>query len=181
MNGELDFDASLSERLRLARARAEDFARMAGEIEVFLTPGMGGILDSLRRRGQELFIVSGGFTEIVRPAARLFGIPGENCFANEYVADEYGNVVGVRRENPLAHEGGKQRVLRMLREQNRLPGTVVMLGDGMSDYRVCADGLADLFIGCGFNAVRPNVKAAAESNANAIFVESAAALRPLLG
>jgi D-3-phosphoglycerate dehydrogenase len=176
MNGELAFDASLSERLRLARARTEDFARMAGEIVKFATPGMAEVLEFLERRGQELFIVSGGFTEIVRPVAELFGIPGGHCFANDFIADASGGVVGVRSENPLAHEGGKQRVLRALREDNdRLPGAVVMLGDGMSDYAVYADGMADFFIGCGFNVVRPAVKAAAP-----VFAETAAELRPLL-
>jgi phosphoserine phosphatase SerB len=175
MNGELDFDASLSERLRLAKARTEHFARMAEEITNFVTPGMPDVLDFLKGKGQELFIVSGGFTEIVRPVAELFGIPSDHCFANEYIAGEDGGVTGVRSENPLAHEGGKQRVLRALRDENRLPGAVVMLGDGMSDYGVYADGLAGFFVGCGFNVVRPNVKAAAP-----VFVETAAELRSLL-
>jgi phosphoserine phosphatase SerB len=175
MNGELDFGASLSGRLRLARARTEHFARMAAEIAGFVTPGMAGVVDFLKQKGQELFIVSGGFAEIVRPAADFLGIPRDRCFANEAVAGEDGSVTGVRAENPLAHEGGKQKILRALRDGNRLPGTVVMLGDGMSDYGVYAEGLADLFIGCGFNAVRPNVKAAAP-----VFVESAAALEALL-
>ena len=175
MNRELDFDASLSERLRLARARAEHFTRMAGEIADFVTPGMDDVLDFLKQRGQELFIVSGGFTEIVRPVAGLFGIPGGHCFANDYAAGKDGNVTGVLPENPLANEGGKQRVLRLLREENCLPGTVVMLGDGMSDYGVYSEGLAGFFIGCGFNVVRPRVKAAAP-----VFVETTAALRSLL-
>jgi D-3-phosphoglycerate dehydrogenase len=175
MNGEMDFDASLSERLRLAKVKAAHFARMAGEIADFVTPGMDGVMDFLRRKDQELFIVSGGFTEIVRPVAGLFGVPEGHCFANDYITGADGFVTGVRAENPLAHEGGKQRVLRALREENRLPGTVVMLGDGMSDYGVYADGLAGFFIGCGFSAVRPGVKAAAP-----VFMETAAELLSLL-
>ncbi|MDR1621501.1 MAG: HAD-IB family phosphatase [Synergistaceae bacterium] len=174
MNGELDFSASLASRLRLSRAKTEDFAQMAARIEGFLTPGMDDILDFLARRGQKPFIVSGGFTQIVRPVAKLFGIPDEDCFANEYIADGNGCVVGVK-EGPLAREGGKSEVLRALREQNRLPGTVVMLGDGMSDYQVYADGLADLFIGCGFHVARPNVRACSP-----VFVETTADLRQFL-
>jgi phosphoserine phosphatase SerB len=175
MNGELDFGASLSGRLRLAKVRTEHFTQMAGKIADFITPGMDDVLDFLRRKGQELFIVSGGFTEIVRPAAGLFGVPEDHCFANDCIAGEDGDVTGVRTENPLAHEGGKQEILRALKKENRLPGTVVMLGDGMSDYAVYADGLAGLFVGCGFNVVRPRVKAAAP-----VFVETTAALRSLL-
>jgi HAD superfamily phosphoserine phosphatase-like hydrolase len=175
MNGEMDFDTSISTRLRLARARAEDFARMAGAITDFVTPGMDGVLDFLKRKGQELFILSGGFTEIIRPAAERFGIPEDHCFTNDYIAGEDGGVTGVRAENPLAREGGKQKILRALKEENRLPGTVVMLGDGMSDYAVYADGLAGFFIGCGFNVVRPRVKAAAP-----VFAETTAALLSLL-
>jgi D-3-phosphoglycerate dehydrogenase len=174
MNGELDFSASLASRLRLSRARTEHFARMAGQIGDLLTPGMDDVLSFLARRGQKLFIVSGGFAEIVRPIAELFGIPDEDCFANEYVADDKGCVVGVK-DGPLAHEGGKSAVVHALREQNRLPGAVVMLGDGMSDYQVYADGLADLFIGCGFNVARPNVR-----TSSPVFLETPAALLSLI-
>ncbi|MDR2179342.1 MAG: HAD-IB family phosphatase [Synergistaceae bacterium] len=174
MNGELDFGASLALRLGLSGARAEHFAGMAEGIENFLTDGMDEIFDFLAREEQELFIVSGGFTEIVRPIAERFGIPGENCFANEYLLDDKGKVVGVN-DGPLAREGGKSAVLRALKERGRLPGVVVMVGDGMSDYQVYADGLADLFIGCGFHVVRKNVKSRAP-----MFVETPAALRSFL-
>jgi D-3-phosphoglycerate dehydrogenase len=175
MNGELDFSASLALRLRLSRIKAEHFAQMGGRIETFFTPGMDDILEFLAVRGQKLFIVSGGFTEIVRPIAERFGIPGEDCFANEYIADDSGCVTGVK-EGPLAREGGKSAVLRGLKEENRLPGTVVMVGDGMSDCQVYADGLAGLFVGCGFHVVRPKVRACAP-----VFVETPAQLRSFLG
>lgn len=174
MNGELDFQTSLSTRLRLARTEKKDFARMAEEIESLLTPGIDDLLNFLRQKKQELFIVSGGFTEIVRPVARRFGIPEENCFANEYTWDSNGVVTGVR-DGPLTREGGKSVVLRALREQNRLPGVVVMTGDGMSDWQVCADGLADVFIGCGFIVTRPNVKAR-----SSLFVQTPSELLSLL-
>ncbi|MDR3229895.1 MAG: hypothetical protein LBT65_00500, partial [Synergistaceae bacterium] len=93
---------------------------------------------------------------------------------NEYLSDADGSVTGVR-EGPLVHEGGKSAVVRELKRENRLPGLVVMLGDGMSDYAVHADGLADLFIGCGFNVVRPNVKARSP-----LFMETPAALLSFL-
>ena len=51
-----------------------------------------------------------------------------------------------------------------------------MVGDGMSDYQVYADGLADLFVGCGFHVVRPQVRARAP-----VFVETPAQLQALLG
>jgi len=174
MNGELDFNTSITARLRLSRARREHFAQLAVEMENFLTPGMADVLNFLNRKGQELFIVSSGFMEIIRPIAGCFEIPMGNCFANEYLADADGNVTGVR-EGPLVREGGKSAVVRGLRRQNRLPGLVVMLGDGMSDRLVYADGLVDLFIGCGFNVVRPNVKARSP-----IFMETSAALLSFL-
>jgi HAD superfamily phosphoserine phosphatase-like hydrolase len=174
MNGEMDFASSLATRLRLGGLRREDFAWMAGEITNFLTPDVGDVLNALTQRGQDLFVVSGGFLEIVRPVARYFGIPDDHCFANEYITDAEGRVVGVR-DGPLAREGGKSEVVRILREQNRLPGVVVMLGDGMSDCQVYLDGLADMFVGCGFNVARPNVKARSP-----MFAETAADLLTLV-
>jgi D-3-phosphoglycerate dehydrogenase len=174
MNGELDFNTSITTRLRLSGARREHFAQLAAEIGNFLTPGMADVLNVLNRKGQKLFIVSSGFMEIIRPIAELFEIPMENCFANEYLADADGSVTGVC-DGPLVHEGGKSAIVNGLRRQDRLPGLVIMLGDGMSDYAVYADGLADLFIGCGFNVARPNVKARSP-----IFMETSAALLSFL-
>ncbi|MDR2529081.1 MAG: HAD-IB family phosphatase [Synergistaceae bacterium] len=174
MNGELDFSASLSERLRLSKARVEHFARMAAHIADFVTPGMSEVVKLLNQKRQKLFIISGGFLKIVRPIAELFGIPDDRRFANDYVADAEGRVVGVE-DGPLAHEGGKSQLVRALKEQGWLTGTVVMLGDGMSDYQVYADGLADLFIGCGFNAARPNVEFLSP-----VFVKTVAELLELL-
>ncbi|MDR3230369.1 MAG: HAD-IB family phosphatase, partial [Synergistaceae bacterium] len=129
MNGELDFNASITTRLRISRAHRSHFARMAAEIGDFLTPGMGEVLNFLNRKKQKLFIVSAAFSEIVRPVAKLFDIPLDDCFANEYLSDADGSVIGVR-EGPLVHEGGKSAVVRELKRENRLPGLVVMLGDG---------------------------------------------------
>jgi HAD superfamily phosphoserine phosphatase-like hydrolase len=160
--------------LRLASIRAEHFAIMAGEIRRFVTPGMAEFLNFLNEKGQKLFIISGGFIDLIRPVAELFNIPDENCFVNEYTLDANGNIVGVK-EGPLLYEGGKSAVVRELKKQNRLPGTVTMVGDGMSDYQVYAEGLADLFIGCGFNIVRPNVKAKSP-----IFIETSGELLLLI-
>jgi phosphoserine phosphatase len=179
MNGELDFDTSLRSRLRAAGARAEHFAQMAAGITDFLTPGIEDAVSFLRSRGQDVFILSGGFREIVLPAARRLGISEENCLANDYITDADGRVSGAK-ENPLAHEGGKKLAVRALRERGRLRGTVVMLGDGMSDYDVYAEGLAGLFVGCGFHAVRPNVKAATAKAASAVFAETAGELLSFL-
>jgi D-3-phosphoglycerate dehydrogenase len=156
MNGEMDFNESITTRLRISEVRAEHFAAMASEIAEFITPGIEDVVDLLRRSDAALFIVSGGFDEIIAPVADRLGVPLENCFANRYIADADGNVTGLC-DGPLTREGGKTEVVKAIR--GKTDGPVVMLGDGMSDYRVFADGAADFFVGCGFSAVRPNVLA----------------------
>ncbi|MCL2673590.1 MAG: HAD-IB family phosphatase [Alphaproteobacteria bacterium] len=158
MNGEIDFHESITTRLKIARVHSDDFTAMAERILDYITEGIDRAIRDLLARGDQVLIISGGFVPIVLPIARALGIPEENCFANTCVTDNDGFVTGVDNTNPLAYEGGKNKLVQQLRKDGRLPGKVTMIGDGMSDCKVYLDGLADDFIGCGFWAVRPAVR-----------------------
>ncbi|GHS85648.1 phosphoserine phosphatase [Synergistales bacterium] len=179
MNGDLSFDESLRLRFESVKMRVEHFKQMGREICASLTDGMEELLKDLIARGQELFIVSGGFYDIINPVATRLGVPPENVFVNELITGPDGRVIGVK-ESPLAHEGGKAEVVRILKEQGRLPGKIIMLGDGMSDCGVFSNGLSDFFIGCGFHVARPKVMACCETCKEAVFLNTVGELRQLL-
>lgn len=175
MNGEMDFNASLTARLQAVKLNSEDFKAAAATITDYIVPGMEDAFAFLRENGQDLFIISGGFIELVKPVAQKLGISLTNCFANDYIVDDDDNVIGVM-DTPLAYDKGKVNIVRNLREQSCLRGRTVMIGDGMSDYDVFKEKQADIFIGCGFTAARPKVK-----ENSPFFVSSPAELIALLG
>ena len=44
--------------------------------------GIDNLIKLLQRRGVAIYLISGGFREIIVPIANLLGIPKENVFAN---------------------------------------------------------------------------------------------------
>ena len=156
MNGEISFNQSITTRLSLAHLTRQDFHAMAIKTLKDVTEGIDLIIKDLLLNGQNVFIVSGGFMEVILPTAELLGIPAANCFANTCLFDENDTVIGLM-DSPLAHEGGKIKIIQTLKNDGKLPGKIIMIGDGMSDFSVLENGYADSFIGCGFNACRPSV------------------------
>ncbi len=156
MNGELDFNKSLLSRITAADLNADDFKEMAGKICDYIIPDIKKAIDFLNENNQKIFIISGGFMEIIKPVADKLGIPFENCFANDIKVDNDDNVIGVL-DQPLAYDKGKSNIIKQLRQHSAIIGKTIMIGDGMSDYEVFENKQADVFIGCGFVVSRPNV------------------------
>jgi phosphoserine phosphatase len=107
MRGELDFAASLHERVALLAGLPTSVLDDVRE-QVRLTPGARTLVRTLKRLGFTVGLVSGGFVEIVQPLADLLGI--EHVEANRLeVADGQltGRVVGDVLDRP-----GKAAALR---------------------------------------------------------------------
>ncbi len=157
MNGEIDFNTSLNSRISMTKLTFTDFDNMGKKIVDYINPGIEKVIEFLHEKEQKIFIISGGFVSSVVPAAEKLGISIANCFANDYVADDKENVIGVM-ETPMAFDKGKVHIVKNLREHHALPGRVIMIGDGITDYEVYEEKMADVFIGCGFVVERPKVK-----------------------
>ena len=73
MRGELDFAASLRERVATLRGVPETvFAEVLAEVRP--TRGAAGLINELHARGCRVGVVSGGFEEVVVPLAERLGI-----------------------------------------------------------------------------------------------------------
>ncbi|GAB3761962.1 phosphoglycerate dehydrogenase [Spirosoma pomorum] len=153
MSGELSFTESLELRLGILKAHRD-------QLPALIETLMGQISDSFQRNKQfltenadHIYIISNGFKDFIVPIVTSLGIRAENVFANDFVFDENGYVVGFNRENPLSANGGKSQVIRNL----NLDGEVYVLGDGYTDYEIRASGLASRFYAFTENVLRPNV------------------------
>ncbi len=130
MRGELDFAASLRERVAtLAGLEAEPVIAAVREA-VELSPGARELIDAIRAAGGKVGLVSGGFAEIVEPLADEAGV--DHVAANRLEV-EAGRLTG-RTTGPVVDRAAKEHHLRQWAEQDGVPlARVVAVGDGAND------------------------------------------------
>eukprot|EP00042_Codosiga_hollandica_P057047 m.836715 g.836715 ORF g.836715 m.836715 type:complete len:224 (+) comp59487_c0_seq14:3159-3830(+) len=172
MSGSVPFEAALTARLALMRPSAAQVQACA-QMPPRLTSGIASLVTALHARGVRVFLISGGFFELIRPVADLLHIPAENIFANRLLHDEHGEFLGHDTTQPTSRSGGKVLAVREIRQRHQLE-RICMIGDGTTDLETMGD--VELFIGFGGNVVREKVQAAAPW-----FTHSFAELEALLG
>ena len=153
MAGEISFTESLDLRLGLLHAHRDHLPALIDTL-------MGKISDSFTRNrafltenADRIYVISNGFRAFIVPIVASLGIREDHVFANTFVFDDSGAIVGFDRENPLASNGGKSAVIKSL----DLDGEVYVIGDGYTDYEIRASGLANRFYAFTENVMRPSV------------------------
>jgi phosphoserine phosphatase len=163
MRGELDFAASLHERVATLAGLPEsvlDDVRAA----VRLTPGARTLCRTLRRLGFTLAVVSGGFIEVVGPLARDLGI--QHAEANRLEIS--GGLLTGRVAGPVIDRAAKAAALRRFAAAEGLPlERTVAIGDGANDL----DMLAAAGLGIAFNA-KPVVRAHADTSVTVPYLDA---------
>ena len=145
MGGSMPFREALAARLALIAPSSALLARFSAAHAFRLTPGVAPLIAALRARGAAVFLVSGGFTQMIHPLADVLAVPRERVFANTILFDEAGAYAGFDTAAPTSRDGGKPEVLRALKARGFDP--IVMIGDGVTDMQ--ARPPADAFIGYG--------------------------------
>jgi phosphoserine phosphatase len=152
MRGELDFAASLRERVATLAGvpvAALDAVREA----VVLSPGAAELVAECHRRGWAFGLVSGGFEEIVRPLAASLGITRVRANRLE-VAD---GVLTGRTVGTVVDRSVKAATLREWADAEGVAlEDTVAIGDGANDL----DMLATAGLGVAYRA-KPVVRAQA--------------------
>ncbi|MCH5599397.1 phosphoserine phosphatase [Niabella ginsengisoli] len=103
-------------------------------------------------------IVSGGFKEFITPVVKKLHIKKENIYANTFLFDNEGTIIGYDDKNPLSQEGGKVKLMKELNLQGNLYG----IGDGYSDFQLRESGLIKKFFAYTENISRKSVTAKAD-------------------
>jgi phosphoserine phosphatase len=154
MRGELDFAASLHERVAcLAGLPVSVLDEVRDAVR--LTPGARTLCRTLRRLGFTLALVSGGFTDVVAPLAAMLDV--QHVHANTLEVRD-GRLTG-RVVGDVVDRAGKAAALRRFAAAEGLPlARTVAIGDGANDL----DMLAEAGLGIAFNA-KPVVRARADA------------------
>jgi phosphoserine phosphatase len=129
MQGELDFEAALRERVGLLRGLDEGAIERCLSERIRLNPGARTLVATLRARGCKTVLVTGGFHHFADPVADQIGFEG--VVGNRLAVDDgrlTGGLVG-----PITDSGVKRQVLLQEAEKLGVQATTLATGDGAND------------------------------------------------
>lgn len=157
MDGTIPYEESLSRRMPLLSLTASDIRTFAPTMTKYITRSFNEHADFFATHADTIYVVSGGFDDLIFPVTDMLSIPRSHVFANNFVYDGSGTVTGVDTSRPASRKGGKAEQIRSL----QLTGSIYMVGDGMTDFDVKRAGVADRFIAYTEHARRDPVVAVA--------------------
>ncbi len=163
MRGELDFEASLRQRVELLEGvGTESFREVYDGMQ--LAPGTRTFVRTLKRLGYLFAIVSGGFTLHTDRLVAELGIDYARANELEIVGGKLtGQLVG-----PVVDRAGKAAALRDFAADSGVTlDRTVAIGDGANDL----DMLAAAGLGIAFNA-HPVVQEAAQAAVNVPYLDA---------
>lgn len=132
MEGKIPFSESLDRRIGLLKANRAAVRETIKILKKKITPSVLKNKEFFNKYGKNIFVISGGFREMMLPVTDELGIPSENVFGNAFIYDKRGRISGVDKENVLSEERGKVKKIKGL----KLKGEIFGLGDGYTDYEL---------------------------------------------
>jgi phosphoserine phosphatase len=163
MRGDLDFAASLRERVALLAGLPES---VFGDVrrDLRLAPGARTLIRTLRRLGYRCGIVSGGFTQITDHLAADLGLD----YAAANTLEVAGGKLTGRLAGPVIDRPGKAAALRRFAGEAGVPlSQTVAIGDGANDL----DMIAAAGLGVAFNA-KQVVREAADASVSVPYLDT---------
>ena len=130
MQGELDFAQALAKRVALLEGLDQKVIAQCLKARIRPNPGAATLIATLKRHGALTVLVSGGFTDFVRPIARQLGF--DRMRANHLAVGDgkltgstVGKIVDASEKRGLAEE--------ILAAKKLGPESLVAIGDGAND------------------------------------------------
>lgn len=155
MGGSVKFEDALQDRLALINPSMNDVTDCLKKHPFKLTPGVDVFINKLHSKGVAVYLVSGGFRQMINPIARVLSIPNHRIYANNLLFNSDGSFKGFDSNELTSRDGGKPAVIKRLKEAHGY-NPIIMIGDGATDLQ--AKPPADAFIGFGGVVVRDKVR-----------------------
>lgn len=155
MRGELDFAEALASRVALLKGLAESVIDQCRAERVRLMPGAKALVGTLKARGAQTILVSGGFVPFAQPVGREIGF-------DRQVA----NVLHI--ENGKLAGTVEQPIVDAARKRSELLGAIQALGIDKTQAIAIGDGANDIpmieaaGLGIAYHA-KPKTRAAADA------------------
>ena len=158
MDGSTPMESIFAKRLDMIKPTLKELESIGQKYIQEVEPTALDTIKKLKANGWTVMIVSGGFTQAIRPLAQYLGIERVEAVELRFNAD--GSYAGYVESCPTAKSKGKNVVALKLRDEFKAYQTV-LVGDGASDLEVKGD--VDKMIGFGRYTARPKVKAGADA------------------
>jgi phosphoserine phosphatase len=158
MNGELDFEAALRERVILLRNLPASAIDRVIRDRISLMPGGPALVATMRAGGAHAALVSGGFTAFTSRIAAVLGFDEHR--ANELIIED-GVLIGAVDEPILGKEAKLQALNEITARLGVTPAEAIAVGDGANDLPML------LAAGCGVALhAKPTVQAQCDIRVN---------------
>lgn len=160
MDGVIDYRESLQRRMEVLRPTRAHLNELVVRLRSHVTRSFASNTAFFTTRASHIYIISGGFHEYIDPILADFGLPSNHIFANtlQFAAD--GAYVSYDHTNPLA--AGSEGKVEVVKSLKLPPSHTVIVGDGMTDYRVREAKLTHKFYAYAEHVARPAVLAHAD-------------------
>ena len=132
MEGKLDFSTALKKRVNLLNIHQEQIQKIINILQKRISNSFLRNKSKIRAIKNRVYIISGGFKEIIIPIVEDFGIAKDHVFGNEFTYDSKGFVNGINNQSPLSYSDGKIRALKTL----NLDNGAYVIGDGSTDLEL---------------------------------------------
>ncbi|MEI6284767.1 MAG: HAD-IB family phosphatase [Opitutae bacterium] len=158
MDGSTPMESIFAKRLDMIKPTLKELESIGQKYIQQVEPTALDTIKKLKAAGWTVIIVSGGFTQAIRPLAQYLGIERVEAVELRFNAD--GSYAGYVESCPTAKSKGKNVVVLKLRDEFKAY-QMILVGDGASDLEVKGD--VDKMIGFGRYTARPKVKAGADA------------------
>ncbi|XP_020579689.1 phosphoserine phosphatase, chloroplastic [Phalaenopsis equestris] len=161
MSGSVPFEEALAARLSLFSPSLSQLQCFLDERPPRLSPGIAELINKLKTSNIDVYLISGGFRQMIKPVAVQLEIPLENIFANQLLFGSSGEFLGFDPTEFTSRSGGKAVAVQHIRKVHGYK-SLIMIGDGATDLEARMPGGADLFICYGGVLLREAVAAKAD-------------------
>lgn len=161
MSGEISFSQALDQRLKILKINTKDIDLVVRDLSNKISTSFKRNKDLIKSFSDKIWIISGGFTQIINPIVKQYGISSQRVIANTFLISN-GKVIGVDSQNIMSKDKGKIKAINKL----NIVGTSFMVGDGYTDYEVFLDKAVNHFIYYAENISRKQVMTKTNNIAN---------------
>ncbi|MEL6434351.1 MAG: phosphoserine phosphatase SerB [Pseudomonadota bacterium] len=130
MNGELDFEAALIERVGLLKGLDEGIIQQVFEERITFTPGGKTLIATMAANGGYAALVSGGFTAFTVRVAKALGFDEHRA---NTLLEENGALTGEVGRPILGREAKVEALRAIAKARGLTPQKVIAVGDGAND------------------------------------------------
>lgn len=131
MAGEVGIHESLVSRVKILKIQKQHVLAAVDLLRQQITTSFVRNRAFIEDNAKDIFIFSGGFSEIIIPIVAEFHIPSSNVYANRFIYSD-NKIIGIDESCLLAHNNGKAKQLENLQRADN----VYVIGDGVTDAEI---------------------------------------------